>query len=403
MPLTPRLNLRGGYPCWRGEAMDRPTADPLPSEAEIALVGAGVMGALVAERLARDGRKVALIDRRAPARGATFASTALVLWAADVPLSHLARRIGEADAAQAWGRVRQAVLALGERIGGDAEAVGWQPRPELYLAGSLLDEAGLEREARMRRRHGLPSRFLGGGEVADRFALPRRAALLSEGTFRVDPVALTLTFLERARQAGATVSFPYEVVDARETGDGVTLLLDEGLSLRAERVILATGYEVPRRYLPAAFKLNSTFAIATAPGAATAWRDQAMVWEAARPYLYGRHTDDGRVIVGGEDIGDSNPKKRDALLPGKCRGLERKGGALLGRDALAAECAWSATFGSSPDGLPAIGRARVSERIGLAYGFGGNGISFAALASELIAADLAGRAEAVASLFGPYR
>lgn len=42
---------------------------------------------MVAERLAGSGHRVALLDRRQPARGSTAASTALVMCTADVPLT----------------------------------------------------------------------------------------------------------------------------------------------------------------------------------------------------------------------------------------------------------------------------------------------------------------------------
>jgi len=42
-------------------------------------------------------------------------------------------------------------------------------------------------------------------------------------------------------------------------------------------------------------------AIATSPGCAPLWRENAMIWEAASPYLYARATADGRIIAGGED------------------------------------------------------------------------------------------------------
>ncbi|WP_380876371.1 FAD-dependent oxidoreductase [Sphingomonas sp. DBB INV C78] len=402
MDLTERLDLRGGRPCWRDAAHDKVKADPLPSTVDVAIVGAGIMGAMVAERLSRDGHRVALLDRRPPALGATAASTALVMWAVDVPLSMLSQRIGSDKAAQAWRRVHRAVCDLAELIEGQGIDCSWRARPELYLAGSLLDEAGLEAEGRIRRAAGLPSSFLASEMLARRFDLPERAGLLSENSFGVDPVALTLALLHRARNHGASLSFPIDVTRIAEEAGSVRLTTTDG-TINARRLILATGYEAARWYLPAAFSLASSFAIATAPGTAPAWRENALIWEAASPYLYARATADGRIIVGGEDEDQFAPETRDAILSAKSGLLEAKGAALLGLDRLEADCAWAATFGGSPDGLPAIGRAHNAERIWLAYGFGGNGISFASLAASLIVEHFAGEATPGAVLFDPYR
>ena len=70
---------------------------------------------------------------------------------------------------------------------------------------------------------------------------------------------------------------------------------------------------------------------------------------------------------------------------------------------ISADCAWAATFGSSPDGLPAIGAAANFPNVWLAAGFGGNGISFASLGARLLAAELAGRPLEVAPSFSPLR
>lgn len=402
LALTEWLDLRGGKPCWNDMDPGRLPSDPLPARCDIAIVGAGIMGAMLAERLSRDGHRVAIIDRRPPSHGATAASTALVLWAADVPLTHLVDSIGARAAIAAWRRVHRAVLDLDHRVGSDAAAIAWKPRPELYLAGRTLDTEALRKEGATRAAADLPSFWLDDGDVADRFDLPPSAALVSGDAFVVDPLALTALMLDRARAAGATLTHPREISHLSEDRDGVTLHAD-GAAVRVASVILATGYEAARWYLPPAFSIGSSFAIATARGTAPAWREKAMIWEASDPYLYARGTRDGRIIVGGEDEDLTDPARRDALLATKRGTLEVKGAAMPGLERMVADCAWSAHFGRSPDGLPAIGRARNADRIWLAYGFGGNGISFAALAADLLASALADRDDADLPLFDPYR
>ncbi len=80
MSLTPRLDLRGGRPCWRPTDADAGASDESADGVfDVAIVGAGIMGAMLAERLTRDGLSLAILDRRAPSLGATSASTALVM------------------------------------------------------------------------------------------------------------------------------------------------------------------------------------------------------------------------------------------------------------------------------------------------------------------------------------
>ncbi|MBN8815362.1 MAG: FAD-binding oxidoreductase [Sphingomonas sp.] len=397
--LTEHRNLRGGQPCWTADQTNPPVPDPLPDRVEIAIVGAGVVGAMLAERLTRDGREVLLLDRRSPAHGATAASTALVMWAPDVPLTHLAKQIGESEAARRWCRVQTAMRNLASHIDATGIDCARIDRPELYLAGTLLEQEGLHVEGEMRRAHGLPSTFLDAETVARRFDIAPRAALLSDGCYEVDPVRLTLELLSRARSRGARAYFPCDVVAL----DGTTLVLDDGRTVRADHVVLASGYECARLFLPPAFTIGSSYAIATAPGTAPLWGGNAMIWEAASPYLYTRATADGRIIAGGEDEDFADADARDALIGPKSGTIAAKLATMIDVPDIAIDCAWAASFGGSPDGLPAIGRAANHDGLWLASAFGGNGVSFAALATEIIAGELAGTPDPDAACFDPYR
>ncbi len=403
MELTERRDLRGGRSCWKPHEHDALPCDPLPQgPVDVAIIGAGVMGAMLAERLAKDGRRVALLDRRPPAHGSTAASTALVMWSADVPLTHLSEMIGADEAVRRWRRMHAAVRGLSDRIDALALDCGRRDRPELYLTGTLLDERALEAEGQARRAAGLPSTFLAARDVTARFGIAPRAALLSADCYELDPVRLTQALLSEARQQGATISFPHDVAALEQVSDGITVQSDDGSPLLAGEVILATGYERARWFLPPAFAVTSTYAIATSPGVAPLWRENAMIWEASDPYLYARATADGRIIVGGEDEHFAEARQRDALIGTKAGILQSKIASVIGGE-LQLDCAWAAAFGTSPDGLPAIGRAANHEHLWLASGFGGNGITFAALAAELIAGELACRPDPDISCFDPYR
>lgn len=401
MELTEHHDLRSGSPAWLDADPEFP-ADSLPDRADVAIVGAGVMGAMVAERLVSAGARVALLDRRPPAHGSTAASTALVMWEMDVPLSNLAGEIGRDAAVERWQRVYEAVVRLRQRIEIEKLEGKAMPRPIVYLEGALLPGEALAHEGEMRREAGLPSQWHAADAIATRFDIAPCAALVSDDGFTVDPVRLTLALLSRARSTGATVSWPRDVLAIESVDRGIALTGDD-FRLVADRVILAPGYERARLFLPPAFTLLSSYAIASAPGVAPLWRENAMIWQAADPYLYTRTDAEGRIIAGGEDEDFSDSARRDALLGEKAGTIAGKLAALTGTAPIAIDRRWAATFGASPDGLPAIGRARNHERLWLASGFGGNGVSFAALAAEIIAADFAGRPDPVAPGFDPYR
>jgi glycine/D-amino acid oxidase-like deaminating enzyme len=402
--LTEQRDLRSGTTNWEGGTENAPSSDPLPGELrDVAIIGAGIMGAVLAERLSADGHSVVLLDRREPGSGSTAASTAQLMWAMDVPLCELADKIGAGEAARRWRRVYQAVCNLAARIDELGIDCARLDRPTIYFAGDSLDEQGLRREAEMHQAHRLPSLYLDAQATAHRFGIAPRASIVSDGGFEVDPVMLAHGLLEIARGRGGALCFPHDVTSIGETADGVALSLDGGREITARQVILAGGYERASLFLPADFTLLSTYVMATPPGTAPLWREGAMIWEASDPYLYLRADAAGRIIVGGEDEHFAGAEPRDALIGEKAGTIAAKAGALIGGEPLTIDRAWAATFGASPDGLPAIGPAANMHNVWLSAGFGGNGIAFAGLASELLSAALGGRSDPDAECFDPYR
>lgn len=402
--LTESHDLRSSAVPWRESMWPAAPSNPFPSApVDIVILGSGIVGALIAERLSGKGQRIALFDRRPPGCGSTAASTAAIMWAMDVPMSDLARTVGEAEAARRWRRVHDAVRDLGKRIDGLGIDCGKIVRPTLYLAGTILDEAGLAAEAEMHRRHGLPSAYLEADEMAQRFGIAPRAALVSADGFEIEPVRLCHALLERACRNGASVTWPVDIAALHPADGGVLLETADGRSCLARDVILATGYERATLFLPPAFALHSTFAIATPPGYAPPWREQAMIWEASDPYLYVRADHLGRIIAGGEDRDSSDEDTRDALIGVKAGRIAAKLEAMLGAGPIPIDRAWAALFGSSPDGLPAIGPAAAMPHVWLAAGFGGNGIAFANLAAQIFERELNGVRDPDRDCFSPYR
>jgi glycine/D-amino acid oxidase-like deaminating enzyme len=143
----------------------------------------------------------------------------------------------------------------------------------------------------------------------------------------------------------------------------------------------------------------STWAIATRPQPQALWPQKALIWEASEPYLYLRATVDGRVICGGEDAEFADAEKRDALTTVKSRRIERKLHRLFPTLDARAAVAWAGSFGASPRGTPTIGQIPGHPHCYAVMGYGGNGITFSMLATQIITAAVLGRKSAEASLF----
>lgn len=400
--MTRQLDLRTGRPVWMAYRAPRVPVAPLVRDisTDVLVVGMGVSGAMIAQALAEAGHGVALIDRRGPIRGSTAATTALVQFEIDQPLTLLAGTIGVERARRAWRRSRLAVGNLKARI----EMLGLRcdlaPRRSLYLAGTVLTGSALRAEAEARVEAGVFARYLTASELREGYGFERAGAVVSHGNLALDPRKLTAGLLNDARARGARLYAPAEATAFRHSAGGVEVATAGGPTISSRHVVLATGYELAPGVPADGHAVISTWAVATRPQKARLWPQEAFVWEASDPYLYLRATRDGRVICGGEDEPFTDAARRDAAIGAKSARISEKLVALAPGIDPTPEFAWAGAFGSTGTGLPIIGALPGKPRIIAVMGYGGNGITFSQVASEIVATAIRGAVDADADLFG---
>jgi glycine/D-amino acid oxidase-like deaminating enzyme len=399
--ITTRRDLRTGRSVWEGLPLAKARHARLRSKikADVLIVGAGITGAMIADALAEAGLDVIIVDRRDdPVKGSTVASTALVQYEIDTPLSVLSRKIGKADAMRAWRRSRLAVDAVAARLA-DLQLPDVVRRDSLYLAGNELDADGLAREQAARRAIGLPDRLLSRKELKARFGLSRSAALLGYDNLVIDPRKAAHAMLASAIGNGAQIFAPVCIDDIECHARSVTALTDTGHTIRCRYLVMATGYELPKSVPARGHKIISTYAIATVKQPKRLWPEQCMIWEASDPYLYLRTTTDGRIICGGEDEDFVDEDKRDKLLARKTRTLQGKLSKLLPRASTRIDFAWAGSFGQTNTGLPIIGEIPKMPNCFAALGYGGNGITYSRIAADVITGAVTGRPDCDADLY----
>ena len=339
---------------------------------------------MVAESFTRCGHHVVIIDRETPGHGSTGASTAMLLWEIDRPLSELTQAYGFERAARCYTaslRAVQGLLALTRHYRIPCHI---RDRPSLYLA---VDDSGksLKAEFDLRARADLPGMYLDHASLLRRFEIARAGAILSPLAADADPVELTYGLLKLSVGRGASIR--QANATAFESGGAkVTVGLGDRHEIEANRVVLCTGYVMPSIVRPTIQRPTSSWAIATEPQPQNLWPEEALIWEASRDYHYARSTSDGRIVFGGEDDDSAiEPDARESLNPAKRERLIQKLGALWPRSSNRIDYCWSGAFDTTQDGLPLIGPVPGQKNIFAAYGYGGNGITFSYLAAELLA------------------
>ncbi len=398
------MDLKSGYPFW---AVKNGLMQAFPKleddvKCDVAIIGAGITGALVADELATHGHQVCVLDQRDVGWGSTSASTALLQYEIDTHMVDLAKDYGEDDAVLAYRACADAIDLLAEKAA-EVRDVDFARMHSLYYASKRKHRSVLEEEFAMRQRHGFAVEWLEPGQVREAYGFDAPCAILNDKAARIDPYRMAHRLLERVQRAGGHVHDRTPVTHIAANARGVELQAASGARVRAKHMVMAAGYESQKFLRKDVANNRSSYAFITDPidPALLGPLNDTMVWESARPYLYMRTTGEGRLLIGGEDDNIDIASKRDAQVDAKANKLAKQVSKLFPHLPVTPAFAWAGTFAETKDGLPWFGAHKQhGPRVLFAMAYGGNGISYSMLGAGLLRATIERRKHPLARLFG---
>ena len=397
------MTLKAGYPFWlikNGLPFTFPKLDH-DVETDVAIMGAGISGALVRYYLVKAGIKCTTIDARTIGLGSTSASTSLLQYEIDTPLYRLIEMIGKEKAQRAYKLCSDAIDSIGEIVKDFKMHHGFNKKQSLYYAAYKKDVSWLKKEYEDRKEAGFKVKWLTPQEVKKEYGFDSHGAILSEQGAEVNAYMFTHCLLQQHNKGEDLNIFDRTTVsDIKHSESGVVLKTETGHTIKAKKLVYATGYEVVDFIDKDIVDLLSTYAVVSEQyNERPFWKDEVLIWNTADPYLYVRTTPDNRILVGGRDEDFSDPVKRDKLIDKKTKQLTRDINKLFPNLDFIPEFSWTGTFGATKDGLPYIGPYKKLPNSYFALGFGGNGITFSLIAAEIIRDMLEGKENKDVELF----
>ena len=347
-------------------------------EAEVAVIGAGLAGVLIADRLKRMGLCTVVLEAARIGSGQTGRTTAKITAQHGMIYDALIRNFGEAKAAQYARANAWAVQAYARMIRERGIDCGFR-EASAYLY-STVDGAPLRREVEAARRLGLDAEFVVGTELP--FPVAGAARLSHQACFH------PLKFLE-------AVSRELEIYESTRVlaVEGGALRTDRG-TVRAGKVVFATHF--PFINVPGWYFMRMHQERGYVLGLESAWLPEGMYLGADADGLSFR-TAEGLLLIGG-----GAHRTGENSAGGRYDGLCARAKELLNDFREAAR--WSAQDCVTLDGVPYIGRFSASTPDWyVATGFGKWGMTGAMVAAEVIAGLIAGEPPEWAEVFSPER
>ncbi len=362
------------------------------AETEILVVGGGITGALITHALVEAGYQVTLIDKRDVVMGSSAATTSMLQYEIDVPLYRLCEMIGEEPAVRCYREGIAAIHSLEKMVVEKGIDCGFLLKHSLFVAKTDKDAEWIKQEYEMRAKHQLGVEWLSSGQVLEKYGLICKGAIWSETAASVDAYKLAHELIHASVQRGMRVYDHTEMASLDTSGPRPRVTLGSGELIEAEKVVCCTGFESTKLLKEKVADLFHTYVSISERGIRLPeGLHDTLVWNTDEPYLYMRTTDDGRLLVGGEDSSFRIPFFQQQIKEFKADKLVEKLKEILPDVDFIEDFTWGGTFGGTKDGLPYIGESQEYKNTFFVLGFGGNGITFSVQGMEMVLDWLAGR------------
>lgn len=360
---------------------------------DVLVVGGGITGSLIAHQCVQDGFRTVMIDKREIANGSSSATTSMLQYEIDTPLYKLIEMVGPKGAVASYKACSRAIDQLGEIAHKIKSKAGFIKKDSLYFAALKKDVAWLTQEFEARKKAGFDVQWMTESDICKNYSLQKAyGGILSKQGASIDAFLFVHELLRYNTKKGLEVYDKTELATVKHYASHNEVILATGITIKCKRIVYCVGYESATMIKQKFVDLISTYAIVSEMMPKECKRYQELLlWNTAAPYHYMRTTDDGRMLIGGEDEEFRNPPKRDALIVQKEQKLHKTFKKYLPHVPFYTDFAWAGTFGETKDGLPYIGVHPDFKNSYFVLGFGGNGITFSVTGMEMVSNWLKGK------------
>ena len=369
-------------------------------EVEVAIIGGGVTGSIIAYYFSKNNIKTALLEKTRIAHGSTSITTSLLQYELDSNIKELTAYTTKENVLASYKLGIEALASLDDFVQTYGNKCNYQKRDALLYTSQMSDYSTLKEEYQLRKEAGFPVDFI--EEVSNTFTFDIKAGVYSrEGGAEFDPYLYTHHLLEVATQKGLSVYENTEVVNIVYTEKGVEVQTTFDHCVKAKIVILATGFDTARFSSRQFGKKTITYNIVTEPlQNEQGWPNHVLIRDNEDPYHYLRRTKDNRIIIGGEDIDFTKENNQEQVANQQYDKLERRLKELfpITKD-VTIEYKYCGVFDSTKDNLGFIGPDPLQQKLWYGLGYGANGILFALLAGRMLSQLYKGETDPYLHLF----
>lgn len=403
---------------WLATAPDWPAAPTaLPDQAELVVLGAGIMGAATAYWLARLGVPALVLERNpAPSRGATGRNAGMHVPGAADGYADTVDRLGRAAARTIMQTTETNLQLLEDVLAREHIDAGYHRTGLVDLAPAGDEGLRTQLSAALLREDGFAADWLNRAEAETMWGTALGpnyvGAMYNPKAGAFHSARYTQGVTAAAQRLGAQFHFDTPVTAVVPEGEAWQVLTTRG-AVRAAQVVVAVNAWAGELFPALAPVLTPVrgHILVTEP---VAGLEQMRPWSANSGYEYGRRLPDGRLLIGGQRRSRADREEGYPPAPGQNAPpiepavvaaieaalpqiIPAAAGAVTSRH-------WSGVMDFSPDHQPLIGAWPGRRGLWLLVGFSGHGMAFSQVLPYGLAAQITGGdGPAVPATYAPAR
>ena len=373
-------------------------------ETEVVIVGGGVTGSIMSYYLSKAGVKAVVLEKRRIAHGSSSISTSLLQYELDSNARDLEQYVSLDQVITSYKLGLKALSEIKDFINTHGNQCGYEEKDTLLYTAKEAEICEIEEEYRIRKEAGLEVKLIKPEDGLYDFDL-KAGLYATKGGASLNPYQFTHQLLEVSMNQGVKVYENTRVDKVIYEAQGVTVITEYGYEVKANKLILATGYDTDL-FTPRQFGQKSiSYNIVTQPlNEILGWHNQSLIRDNEETYHYLRTTPDQRIIIGGVDtpyeeapITEDKAKQKYEELLTHLKGLFPR------IRPMNIEYGCCGVFATTQDNLGFIGPDPDHSQLWYCLGYGANGILFAILGGMMLTKLYQGEKDEYLELFRPNR
>ncbi len=361
---------------------------------DVAVIGGGLAGVTSAYKLAKEGKRVLLLEADRIGEGATEYTTAMITQEVDTDISDLVKIFGEEKARLVWQAGADAIDMIEQIVKDEKIECDFKRVPGFIYASTEDQTKGLQEDFETSQSLGFDGNFSSSGKLALKhfgiWEIPNQA--------KFHPLKFLFKLSEVISDLGVEIHEKTEATDIEATDDKIVVQTKSGKVI-ADYSIMATyqPFKNPiqtfmKKGMYRSYMMEFAIPKGTLP--------EAIYWDCSNPYYYFRidpQEEYDSLIMGGAD-------HRSEIKLDKEKGfkdLENYFKQILPDVNYEIKREWTGPILEPSDGLALIGEYHPRELIATA--FSGNGMTYSMISAEILTDLVLGKHNAYAHIFDPKR